>query len=115
MTVELSSALRFPWVTPPTIQAQQNNYDPGPDNCFRLSANGIQTITGIAGGIDGRLWVGANVGSSDILFAHQDAASNAENRIITGTLGTPATLTPNGAIILQCDGTTQRWRALNLL
>ena len=68
-------------------------------------------ITGIAGGVAGRLLVLTNVGATfGITLTNEDAASTAANRIL---LPNNIRLAPADSIILRYDGTTSRWRVFS--
>lgn len=104
-----SGTLRFQASTPATLTADVDNYNLGSGVAFRLSSDAVRTITGLAGGVDGRVLLLVNVGANDIVLANQDLASTAENRIITGT-GADVTLAANDTALLWYDDTTDRWR-----
>lgn len=99
--------------TPSQITSDQNDYAfAGGTSSYifqRLSSDASRSITGIAGGGDGKHLILANVGSSEIVLANENAGSSAANRIITGT-GQNLTLAPNVVARLVYDATTQRWR-----
>jgi len=98
-------------ITPAQITANQNNYNPASlatASTLRLSSNAARTITGLVGGVTGRLIVLMNVGSFSILLSNEDALSTASNRF---TLGSTTTLVSGAVLTIVYDGTTSRWRA----
>lgn len=97
--------------TPAQITADQNDYNPGTASNFRISTDASRTITGIAGGSNGRLLIYKNVGSFDFVLSHQNLASAAANRIITATGGDIA-YASNTAAWLLYDSTDSRWRLI---
>lgn len=109
--VTLASSLLFTAASPAQLTADQNDYNPSALGYWRLTSDALRTITGIAGGVDGRLLIIVNVGSNGITFAHQSASSAAANRIIAGTL-VDFTLSADDTALFIYDGTTQRWRQL---
>lgn len=101
-----------PFINPAAIASDQNNYDIGVGKNFRLTTNGSnRTITGFAGGVDGREITIVNVSANDITISNQSASSDPANRVITGT-GADAVLQPDDIASLLYDGTTQRWRVV---
>lgn len=102
-------------LTPAQITANQNNYAPtGHADAFnfRLSADALRVITGLAGGAAGRMVVLQNVGTTNLIqLSHEDGASTAANRFALGTEGT-VDLGPGNGIIFRYDTTSSRWRPL---
>ena len=101
--------------TPAQITSTQNDYNPGDYDSLRLSADAARTITGISGGVTGRVLRLVIVGSFSITLAHESASSAAENRIRTPAgvdLVFSASATSAGAL-LYYDSTTERWRVLS--
>lgn len=99
-------------LSPAQITADQNDYDPGRNGFWRLSSDASRTITGIAGGENGSQLDIVNIGSQDIVLAHQNASSTAANRIISPT-GSSITLGASKTAVLRYDATTQRWRIMS--
>jgi hypothetical protein len=91
----------------------QNDVNFGAASLYRLTGASAQTITGIAGGSDGRQLTLVNAGSNAAVLKNNDTAdSSASNVIITGT-GTDLTLPVGGSITLIYDhlvGCHDRWR-----
>lgn len=106
----------FTPATPAQITANQNDYAPESDSKYqRWSTDASRNITGWlphAGitKITGAEHVIVNVGASDIVLKHEDAASTAANRFLNST-GADITLTANQAADVFYDGTVSRWRA----
>lgn len=99
-------------ISPPQITANQNDYLPTDGRYafgWRLTSNAARTITGIGGGVDGKVLTLLNVGSYNITLAHNSTSSQASNRIITGT-SADRNIGPNTTITLIYDGTSQFWR-----
>lgn len=97
-------------VSPSQITSNQNDYDPGSASVWRLTTDASRTITGFTGhGNRERLAVVVNIGSNDLVIAHQSASSSAANRVITATAAN-VTLTANQSTILWYDSVTARWR-----
>lgn len=99
-------------ITPTAISANQDNYNPtglATASTIRLSTNDTTTrsITGIAGGTDGRFLYLHNVGPGNIVLV-DDSTSTAGNRfaLIAGNI----TMLPDAMVELQYDFTSQRWR-----
>jgi hypothetical protein len=97
-------------ITPAQITADQNNYNPtglATAYVLRLSSDATRTITGLAGGADGRELILVNVGSQNIVLADEHASSTAANRF---ALDTSLTLGADTAARLLYDSTSTRWR-----
>lgn len=103
-------------LTPTLIGANQNDYAPtghADAFCFRLTSDVAgRTITGLAGGIAGRVVMLANVGSQFITLTNEDAASAAANRFALSSEA-PLVIDPGQAAIFRYDGTSSRWRAMH--
>ena len=97
--------------SPSTITASQNDYNFGTTMWARISANASYQITGLANGVNGRVLILANVGSSPIELPHESTSSTGANRIITPS-GATVTLSANYCAILIYDGATARWRLI---
>lgn len=101
-------------LTPATITADQNNYNPGVARFYRLSTDGLHTLTGLSiGQVDGQeceIW---NVGSVGFNLANESASSTAANRFTT-TTGADVALAPNEMAFLRWfsadQSNTGRWR-----
>jgi hypothetical protein len=100
-------------ISPPQITADQNDYDPAglsTASVLRLASDAARKITGLAGGLDGRLIVLENVGANAITIAKDDGAtSTAANRF---AFSFDVVLAPNQAALVKYDGAAARWRLL---
>lgn len=106
--------LRLTGVAADTITADQDDYNPtGLANATRLEvepSGGNFSLTGIAGGVDGRILFVQNVSTSRVLvLTNEDAASVAANRIVHAN-GVNESLPSGGAAILIYSGTLSRWQ-----
>jgi len=90
------------------IIANTNNYAIGGATSFRISTDAARNITGLTGGVDGKILVIRNIGAFTITFTHEDAASTAANRVTASTAAS-ISLLANGCLILQYDATASRW------
>lgn len=84
--VQALTPLYLVWnpVTLPQLTASQNDFDVGPYTFVDMTSDAPRTITGIAGGIKGRVLILANVGlvaGNTIILANLSASSLAINRI----------------------------------
>jgi hypothetical protein len=101
-------------ITPTILSADQNNYNPtglADATIVRLEASGAdKTITGLAGGADGRVIILMNIGTTyNIFLIHESASSSAANRF-DNPLALNNSIVPRGMIALIYDSTTSRWR-----
>lgn len=102
-------------ITPTQITADQNNYAPtdhATASTFRLSSDAARTITGLAGGSDGRIVILHNIGSFAITLEDQSASSTAANGFIT-LGGVWTNILPGSSLVLQYDATSSRWRTVS--
>jgi hypothetical protein len=102
-------------ISPAQLTADQNDYNPtglATASTIRLSGDSsFRTITGLAGGTDGRVILLHNINGNSILLANQSTASTAANRFDLG--GMDLTLLGGNLITLQYDSTSSRWRIKN--
>lgn len=113
LTVEGSTTLTG--VGTASVGSTQHNYVlPNADTStiIRLNNSASFTLTGIAGGSDGKMYYLFNVGIGDISITHQSVSSDAANRIICPTNGNFA-LRSSGGVQIIYDGTAQRWRIVS--
>jgi hypothetical protein len=108
VTMDINGGLALRQTTKTQITANQDNYAIGAQTAFRMSSDASRNVTGLTGGFDGKILTIRNVGSFNIVFTHEDAASTAANRITSSTAGN-ITLAANGCLTLQYDATTSRW------
>lgn len=95
--------------TPAQITADINNFSLADAILTRFSTDAARTITGFGGAKAGIKWI-ANVGGFNLVLAHDNASSDAENRILSHSLAN-ITLTPGQYAIMTYDFTSTRWRA----
>lgn len=95
--------------TPTQFSANQNNYAAGDFDALRLSSNAARDLTGIAGGVKGRVMTLQNVGSNNIILRSESSSSSAANRLV-GAGGSDVWLVPGEEIRLYYDSTAARWR-----
>lgn len=107
--LDLNGNLATRATSPAQITADQNDYNPGAFTFIRLSSDASRNITGLAGGVDGYIRTFRNVGSSNIVFQHQNVGSAAANRLILGA-GSDFTLAADQSVSFIYDATTQRWQ-----
>lgn len=108
----LPQALFAADITPAQITASQDNYNPtglAGSGVVRLSSDAAWSITGLAGGADGRMCVLQNVGAFTITLEDEHASSTAANRF---ALNADVALTADSAIAIMYDGTASRWRVI---
>lgn len=105
--IDVNGAIALRDSTPPILTSTVHNYPIGNYSLLRLGSTVSVTITGFAGGTQGKvLWV-INVGNNTIVLANQNTSSYAQNRIIGNV-----SLAANSTSLLWYDSTTQRWRIL---
>lgn len=109
----LANDIAFPNdISPPQITADQNNYNPtglSTATILRLNTDASRTITGLAGGADGRIIILRNVGTAAMVLGNEHANSTASNRF---SLPQNRTLYPGRSIWLFYDNTLSRWTEL---
>lgn len=88
-----------------------NDVNFGSGVLFRLTGASAQTITGIAGGIDGRTITLVNAASQSAILSNNSGSSSATNRIITGS-GADITLVAGSSISLIYDSGASLWRVI---
>jgi hypothetical protein len=103
-------------LSPAQITSNQNNYNPAgftsggnPEGAsiLRLESDAARNITGLVGGVNGRLLIVANVGAFTITLMNEDTNSTAANRFIgSSNIG----IAPNDSVKLWYDGTSSRWK-----
>lgn len=98
-------------ISPAQITANQNDYNPtglSTASILRLNSDAARSITGLAGGSDGRIVTLLNIGAQLITLEDEDAGSTAANRF---ALAGDVVLLPDTALTLWYDATSSRWRA----
>jgi len=99
-------------ISPTQLTANQNDYNPtglSTASVLRLSADASRSISGLAGGADGRVLFIHNVGSNDIVLLNNGLDSSAANRF---AMPQNLTVTENMLVVLMYDATSSRWRAV---
>jgi hypothetical protein len=97
-------------ISPTTISANENDYSPTDittASVLRLSSDQSRNITGLTGGVDGRIIKILNVGSNNIVLKDEDANSTAANRF---DLPNDITLSAGDGFEIIYDATSSRWR-----
>lgn len=94
--------------TPAQLTANQNNYAPGNYDVLRLSSSLAVSITGIRGGVKGRSLRIFNTGAYAITLAHQNASSDAANRLKFATAAN-VLIMPGSFVDLYYDSSQSRW------
>lgn len=105
------TAKAFLITTPSQITSNQNDYNPGQSNYYRLSSDASRDITGwLVSQVAGQaVFSIVNVGSQNIVLKHQSASSTAANRFICKGAA-DITLAADEEAAMWYDGTTLRWR-----
>lgn len=99
-------------VAPPQLTADEDDYAPSDlatASVLRISADAVRSITGLAGGAEGRVLCVINAGAFAIVLRDDDTASSAANRF---GFGGDLTLDPQQGALLMYDGSAARWRQL---
>jgi hypothetical protein len=81
----------------------------GSSTFVKLTGGTLQTISGIAGGTNGRNYVISNAAAQNAVIKNDDAAGVVGNKILTGS-GSDLTLAPNATITLLYDLAAGYWR-----
>ena len=111
---KVSKSFAFTGIIADTISAQKDNYNPtglADASTIQLTLSGNQTITGIAGGVAGRLLIiqSGYTGSTDKLTLKNNSSSSiAANRFYC-PLSTDFVLSDDNCVIMQYDGIQERW------
>ena len=96
-------------ITPTALAANTDNWAPtglATASVIRVSASGAFQLTGITGGVDGRVLTLLNVGANTITLMN-DVTSTAANRFL---LGANLSVAANQSVTLLYDATASRWR-----
>ena len=99
-------------IAPPQITASQNDYNPvgaATASVLQLSSDAARSISGLAGGAEGRAVFIINVGSQPITLSDESASSTAANRF---SLGGDLVISAKQAAMLRYDGTAARWQTI---
>jgi hypothetical protein len=112
-TTEAAGPVAVKQATVTTLSADVNDYALGAGASFRISSDASRTVTGIAGGVDGRIAEVVNVGVNPVVFAHDSTSSVAANRVLTFSAAS-VTVPAGGAARFVYDATSSRWRLVSL-
>ena len=99
-------------LSPPQLTTNENDYAPSGLELaavLKLNAASACQISGLGGGVDGRILVVLNSGSQTITLADESALSSSANRF---SLSAPISLSAKQAALLRYDETAARWFAL---
>lgn len=106
-------------LTPAQITVDQNDYAPtnfADNTILHIDTDADRTITGLAGGTDGRVIVVENIGSFNLTLAHANTSSSAANRFLCPA-NTAFVVPKNGSVELIYDATAAagvgRWRVIS--
>jgi hypothetical protein len=100
-------------ITPASLVGRQDNYNPGGNYAasfgrLRLGSGAAVTMTGLAGGYDGREVDLSNIGGFDITLSHNDTLSTAGNRfLLPGS--TSVTIGTGMSVRVRYDGGLGCW------
>jgi hypothetical protein len=100
-------------ISPTSLSANQNNYDPSGlsgASTIRQDMTADRTITGLAGGVEGRIIIITNISTFQMTLSSESASSTTTNRFALG--GSDAVLPSGASLIIKYDGTTGRWRTV---
>lgn len=113
LSADISGAVAFRKGVDYSTAGTTNDAPFGNTSLVRLT--GVNpTISGIAGGTDGKILTIMNVSGTSATFQNQNLGSAASNRIITGTGGDLA-LGADSSVNLQYDSGAARWRIISSL
>jgi hypothetical protein len=99
-------------VSPAQITADRNDFNPAglaAASVLQIGADAPRSISGLAGGSEGRCLTVINVGSQPVTLLNESASSSASNRF---ALGGSLAIAAKQAAILRYDGTAARWQAI---
>lgn len=109
--VDVTGGLGLRVVSPAALPAGgTNDYADATGSFARLAADVLgSTITGFAGGVDGRILIVVNIGPGILTITHQDVLSAAANRVLVSD-GASFAMGVNDMAQLIYDATSERWR-----
>ncbi|WP_375411221.1 DUF2793 domain-containing protein [uncultured Bradyrhizobium sp.] len=99
-------------IAPAQITSNQNDYNPAgaaAASVLQVSSDASRSISGLAGGAEGRIISVINVGGQPVALLDESAASTAANRF---TLGGDLVISAKQAAMLRYDGTAARWQTM---
>lgn len=97
-------------ISPTSFGTSQNNYAPtgfATAAVLRLTSSAAVSITGLAGGAEGRFIILHNIGSNNITLSNSSGSSTAANQFL---FSADIVLGANQSTTLRYDGTSSRWR-----
>jgi hypothetical protein len=100
-------------ISPSQITSNQNDYNPtgiASASVLNLSSDALRSMSGLAGGAEGRVIALINTGSQVISLLNESTSSAAANRF---ALGCEMTIAGKQAALLRYDGIASRWRAIS--
>ncbi len=98
--------------TPPPITADVSDYTPAglaSAAVLQIASDATRSISGLGGGVEGRILCVINIGGETLVLLNEHAASLAANRV---AIGTDLVIAAGQAAMLRYDGTAARWRLL---
>ena len=103
--------LLLQWVATTFAQftANQNDLDIGDAHLGSFSSDASRNLTGLARGVEGRIFPFVNTGTQNIVLQHQNVGSLAANRVITRT-GADVIYAGGATGLLWYDPAASRWR-----
>ena len=99
-------------ISPSQITSNQSDYNPAglsSASVLNLSSDATRSVSGLAGGAEGRVVAFLNTGSQPIILLSESGPSSASNRF---ALGADLAIAAKQTAILRYDGTASRWYAL---
>lgn len=97
-----------------TTTGNIDNLDFSNADLIRMNNASLSTIRGLKAGYAGQRVTIVSIGAGEVDFAHQNANSSAENRLINYVTGGVTPLAAGiGAATYQYDATTTRWRLVS--
>ena len=99
-------------ISPSQITSNQNDYNPtgiASAAILKLSSDASRSLSGLAGGAEGRVVGLLNTGGQVITLLNESASSTAANRF---ALGDDIAIKAKQAVLLRYDGTASRWYAI---
>ncbi len=109
--LDVTGSTAFKRGTDFSTTGSSDNVNFGDVSLIRLTGASAQTITGIAGGRDGKILTMMNAASQDATLANNSGSSSAANRIVTGT-GSDMTLAAGSSVTLIYDSGASLWRII---
>lgn len=101
-------------ITPTSLSADTNDWAPSGlsgTTVIRAQASAAIDLTGLTGGVDGRVVTIFNIGSNAITLKNQSTSSTALNRF---AIGGDLSVGADQSVSLIYDATSQRWRSASI-